>query len=484
MNKRLRFITVTIMLVTLVCYLAGTSVALAGNESANGPKPGQAVVKVVRGKPIANILKKADGVLLDSIHAINTYLIGFDEDQPVDAVIAELQSVPEVEYAATNTTVELPEVNQVSQAFPDQQKPIYADGLYPASFFDAPTVFVTGLDSAHIFATGKGVTVAVIDNGLDLTHPMISSEKIKFGYDFVDDDTDPTEGPGSLYGHGTFVTGLVLLGAPECTIQPLRAFDGDGIGDQFQVAKAIYRAIDTRADLINMSFGTEVPDPVLQNAVSDALAAGIVMVASSGNDGARLETFPAAFETVIAVTSFDSQEVLADFANYGDYIDICAPGVNLYSALPGDMMWGTWSGTSFSSPLVAATVALIKDLYQDMTPEEIKAHLRYTARKELLWGGLITPDTLYGYGALDAYQAVSTYTTGDLDADGERTEADLEELIEHTKGKDGVPRGIRFRRRADINCDGRVNVADVLAMAICIHNNWQNCEPCRRTKSK
>jgi subtilisin family serine protease len=480
MNDRSYPATLTLIAITLSLLLVGSGPAHSRPGSGNSAKPGQAVVKIGHGRTIAGVVGAVGATVLDSISKVHTYLIGFPEENPVEEVVNDLSSDPYVLYAASNTSVELPEVNQTSQAFPDQQEPAHTEGISPTAFYESPGVYQTGLDAAHTVTTGKGIAIAVIDNGLDQTHPLIACAKIKFGYDYVDDDHDPTEEPGALYGHGTFVTGLVLLGAPDCTIIPLRAFDESGIGDQFSVAQAIYRAIDRRADVINMSFGTRSPDIVLERAIMDATEAGLVLVSSSGNDGANQQVFPAAYLSVIAVTSFDTLEVLASFANYGDYIDLCAPGVNLYSALLGEYQWGTWSGTSFSAPLVSAAAGLVRAVHRRMTPTDIQGQLRFTARKELMWGPLQTPDLQYGYGALDAYFAVSTYaaTAGDLDHDGQRDNVDLRILINHLEGDPGSLRSPSVRRLADINCDGNVDIQDVIAMSRHIANGWEGYQSC------
>jgi len=460
-EDRLFRVVVRNMLLALLLALLGVAAPL----NAKPHKSGQVVVKVKKQTDIQQVIEQFEGTVLDSIYGRRTFLIGFLQTYTEEEILAQLEEDESVAYAHLNATLSLPETFQISQGFPDQKKvPLHIKGLEPASFYMQPGLYATGLEAAHDISTGEGISIAVIDNGIYAAHPAFEDSRIKFGHDFVDLDGDPSEEVGTLYGHGTFVCGLLVLAAPDCDLMPLRVFDENGLGDQYSAAQAIYWAVHHRADLVNMSFGAEFPDSVLTAAVEDALAAGLVLVAATGNEASHEPTYPAGFEGVIAVTSLDMLERLADFANHGDYLDLCAPGVDLYSALPGDAGWGTWSGTSFSAPLVSGTAALILDRYGLLDGIMVRNALRQSARTSLLWGDVVPPDHEYGYGALDAYSALTEVVRGDVNGSGTHDEDDVRLMVALIAQPSDFDTQPDLAQNADLNGDGRVNMKDVTAL--------------------
>jgi hypothetical protein len=232
------------------------------------------------------------------------------------------------------------------------------------------------MDAADsLLGASEEVTIAVIDTGIDASHPSVRGHLWEgpggmIGYDFLDGDPDPDESreAGPVAGHGTFIAGLIALAAPKVRIMPLRVLSGEGTGSAFDAAEAINYAAQNGARVISMSFGTEgsrVPH-VLRDAIRSAYDRGVVLVAAAGNDAERAVPYPASDdERVIAVGAcgYDSQ---AGFSNYGRHVDISAPGVGLVSAMPGTYpedgrayRYARWSGTSFSTGLVSAACAVL-----------------------------------------------------------------------------------------------------------------------------
>ncbi len=209
---------------------------------------------------------------------------------------------------------------------------------------------------------GRKVRVAVIDTGLDMNHPLFAGRIAGPIFDFVDNDGSPQEEPGGNgYGHGTFVAGLIALTAPQATIMPLRAFDKDGIATSFTIAKAIRHAADNGAQVINLSFGLLEQDTFIKDVLSYAYSR-TYMVAAAGNDNQNTIHFPATHKSkTLGVTSVTDGDLKAAFSNYNADVQVAAPGVNLYSAYPGNR-WAWWSGTSFSTALVSGEAALILSL--------------------------------------------------------------------------------------------------------------------------
>ncbi|MBD3402044.1 S8 family serine peptidase [candidate division GN15 bacterium] len=434
---------------------------------------GEAIVKIAPGGPDKNAFSALGVSIRDSIPDEQLYLVEFPDDRTVSDIVKALGRTPSVEFAQPNHAYELPEVQQISIGFPDQNRPVFNFGTKPPDYYGQPGVYTTGLDSAQLLADGSGVRVAVIDNGLAIDHPLMAYSTILNGRDFVDGDGDPGEESGLMYGHGTFVTGLVLLAAPGSEILPLRAFDGDGVGSEFAIVQALNWALARGADVINMSFGSYTIHPAMQATVNRVIDRGVVLVAASGNYGSDDPVYPAAIESVIAVGSFGEDELVADFSSFGEHLDLVAPGVDVYSALAGEYEWGTWSGTSFSAPLVSGSVALMLQRAGAMDANAIEKHLRQTARTELLWGTVETPDAYYGWGALDAYAAVAELSKGDLDNSGAVGFEDLRILSNLAAGFEGggaqngnqpnLPHQVRMRL-ADLTCDGIVDDADVEAL--------------------
>jgi len=270
--------------------------------------------------------------------------------------------------------------------------PIFGDDLV-AAIAPQPELAALQLDAAHGLSTGAGVIVAVVDTGVDFTHPYLQGVLAPGGYDFIGQDFDPAEernfldddGDGLVdeqYGHGTFVASLVHTVAPDALLLPVRVLDDEGFGTASTVAAGIIWATDAGATVINVSVDMPVESGAVKDAISYALQRDVVVVAAAGNEGAPDVIFPARFSGVIAVAATDAQGVVAPFSNTGSRVSVVAPGVSVLGAVPMDLApTGTahWSGTSFSSPLVAGTAALVRALNPAMSESAVRQRLEDTA---------------------------------------------------------------------------------------------------------
>jgi thermitase len=274
-------------------------------------------------------------------------------------VLEALSKNTDVLSASPNYVISNAEVQQRSQAYIDQRSQAYIDGQSPPDFYGQASLAQLHLGEAQQHSGGAGIKVAVIDTGIDFAHPLFAGRIACPCRDYVDNDSTPQEvagGPG--YGHGTFVAGIVALTAPQAQILPLRAFNADGAATSFDIARAILFATLSGAKVINMSFGMSTPDPLI-NAMLNLAYGQSYMVAAAGNDDAEALHFPASqTNRTLAVTSTTNDDRKAAFANYHLNTRVAAPGVNVYSAYPGGL-WAYWSGTSFSTPLVAGEAALL-----------------------------------------------------------------------------------------------------------------------------
>lgn len=240
-----------------------------------------------------------------------------------------------------------------------------------------------GLPTAWQYSRGAGVVVAVLDSGVQLNHPALAAVWTVERYDFVDDDDNPqviTAGATALaIGHGTHVAGIVHLVAPDARIMPLRVLDNQGRGDIFQLAEAIIYATTHGAKVINMSLGTNEASDLLDDITQWATSRGVTVVAAAGNLNTKERQYPAASSCVLAITALNERQQKADFANYGSWIALAAPGVSIYSSLPPDG-YGWWSGTSMATPWAAGQAALIYSLNAQLDVRQIAELMVGTAQ--------------------------------------------------------------------------------------------------------
>jgi subtilisin family serine protease len=284
--------------------------------------------------------------------------------------------------------------------------------------------------------TGTGI-VAVIDTGIDTTHPALQAVVVP-GYDFVHNTDNPDEKldlqssvsvpegdtgqPGQVsqsteavldqsteavldgntqyadFGHGTMTSGVVHLVAPSAQIMPLKAFSSDGSGYASDVLRAIYYAARNDANILNMSFSFKQPSAELQRAIDYVNSRGLICVAAAGNDGLETMVYPAGLTNVMGIASTSNYDVRSDFSNYGpQLVWVAAPGEAIVTTYPFGHYAAAW-GTSFSTPFVAGTSALLLSVSPFVN--ESMAQSAISNAKTL--------DPGLHYGRLDIYQAVSS----------------------------------------------------------------------------
>jgi subtilisin family serine protease len=258
-------------------------------------------------------------------------------------------------------------------------------------------------DLAGATSKGTGVKVAILDTGIDLTHPDLKAN-IKGNYNAI----NPRKTGNDDNGHGTHVAGTVaamdntvgVIGvAPEVSLYAVKVLDRTGNGWTSDIIEGIDWCIRNGIQVINMSFGGSFNQSMGQ-AVYDAYAAGLVQVAAAGNSGVSPPVYPASYPETIAVSATDSADQLASFSNYGLAADdLAAPGVNIPSTWKGGG-YRTLSGTSMATPHVTGAAALV--IATGVTgPEAVRARLASTAENI----GLDV--SKQGAGLVDAEKAVT-----------------------------------------------------------------------------
>jgi subtilisin family serine protease len=213
-----------------------------------------------------------------------------------------------------------------------------------------------------------------------------------------------------------------------------------------------------------MSFGVYDNSSALVKACSTAVVAGVTLVAATGNDSTLMPIFPAALPGVIAVSALDTTNAIANFSNFGFYIDVCSPGVKLYSTLAGTYEWGTWSGTSFAAALVSGTCALAAAVDTSLKALEMQSHIRASACRTLGGMTITPPDPYYGYGCINAADAVWSLASpevplrGDVDGSGGIDVSDAVYLCDFIFNSGTTPP----LTVADVNCDLTIDISDVV----------------------
>ena len=319
---------------------------------------------------------------------------------------------------ANDTRVVTKEIDAwIENAEARQQSFAFDDGFNtPLAYAQQTASTLINLDAAHEVATGRNVKVAIIDTGVDLTHSALRT-RIIGGYDFVDDDTNPTDvgdgidndGDGRIdeaFGHGTHVAGIVHLVAPDAQLLVVRVLDADGRGDLAKVAAGVRWAVQHGAKVINLSLGANARLDALQDVLAEAELAGVTVLATAGNWGtSKLIDYPGTSTHTMCVAAVDGNGAGAAFSSYGSAVELSAPGVAIRSTYPGEQ-YRQWSGTSMAAPFVTGTCALLAEKHPTWSLIDMETRLQATA-KALTGVPVGASAKQFGAGVLDAGAALS-----------------------------------------------------------------------------
>lgn len=273
---------------------------------------------------------------------------------------------------------------------------------------------VTPYSPTWVCAKGAGVDIAVIDTGVDRTHPDLAGRTTTGGVS-LEGAASVTAGGGGVdpNGHGTHVAGIaaatagngVGIGgvAPLATIIPVRVLGSTGSGWSSDVAAGITWAVDAGAEVINLSLGATSQSLAMTNAITYARSNGVVVVAAAGNGGAHgPQNYPAADNRTLAVASIDPTRGISGFSTHGSYVDLAAPGSSILSTTP-DGTYGYKSGTSMATPFVSGVAALLISLDGSLTPDSLANRLASSADD----AGAPGVDPAFGHGIVNPVRAMA-----------------------------------------------------------------------------
>jgi len=356
----------------------------------------------------------------------------------LEDVLARLRSDPDVEYAEEDKVVKV-------SLTPDD--PYYSSsGSWGQSYDDLYGLKKIRAGAAWDLTTGEGVTVAVVDTGIDYTHPdiagnvWVNTDEIPgngvdddgngfvddaLGWDFIGTSyftPTPDADPRDDHGHGTHVAGTVaaqgnnglgVIGvAWRSKVMAVKGLDRSGSGLNSTLSNAILYAANNGADVINNSWGGKGTSQAVRDALDYAYNLGVVSVCAAGNSNADvLDYYPASFPNVITVAATDAYDGKAYYSNWGSRIDVAAPGSDILSLRAAgtsmgqalDAYYTRADGTSMASPHVAGLAALVLSLHPSWSVEEVRQAIRASATDK----GFTGIDGDYGYGRVDAGAAVA-----------------------------------------------------------------------------
>jgi uncharacterized repeat protein (TIGR02543 family) len=256
------------------------------------------------------------------------------------------------------------------------------------------------------------VIVAVIDTGIDILHNEFIGRISNLSYNAVT-ETIGLEAVVDDQGHGTMVSGIIAAVKNNRTgiagitsnvkVMAIKAnASGEDTFKDSALIEGIYYAVDNGADIINLSLGSNYPNPLVKDALDYAETHGVIVVAASGNDGNDEAFYPAAFPSTISVSSIGEDLSIAEYSNFGETIDISAPGSDIITTIMNNS-YGSVSGTSFAAPQVVGALALMLSYFPDMSAEEITQRFLLSAVDY----GAEGYDQYYGFGIANSYQALT-----------------------------------------------------------------------------
>lgn len=344
---------------------------------------------------VSEVHRKLGGRVKETIPGISVQVVDVGDKRVGEAVSAY----------ARNGRVEFVEPNFIASALVDDS---YFDNQWGLNNTGQTTcntkgdVCTTGTPDADIDApeawsitTGSPeVKIAILDSGIDQDHPDLMG-KIAENNNFTGSDTFDDK-----YGHGTHVAGIAAANTNnaigvagvgyQSKLMNVKVLGDDGYGAYSWIANGMVWAANNGANVINLSLGNNIKSSTLENAVNYAWSKGVVIVAAAGNSANPSKTYPAYYVNCIAVAATTNNDVKASFSSYGSWVDVAAPGENVYSTFPNHSFYlqevykrsndyDFGNGTSMSTPHVAGIAALVWALESGLSNQEVRDRIEQTS---------------------------------------------------------------------------------------------------------
>jgi len=305
-----------------------------------------------------NVLRRVD--------KLGLMRVKLPDGMKADEIKKILSEIDDIKEALPNVKTEVPkDVNNI---------PMLNHGKQITPVANKGNELLKNTDPALRAELGNNIIVALLDTGVDDTHPDLMERTLQ-GYNFVDDNALTTD----INSHGTACAGIIIGSgknsdsakgiAPAAYLLPIKVMDDNGKGNSFAVIEGIVYAVDRGAKVINLSIGTAGDSIILREAIDYAISKGAVVIAAAGNDGEEKTLMPAGYKDVICVGAVDGAKLHAPFSNYGDKIDVVAPGVAVYTTAP-DGRYKSFTGTSAAAPFVSGAVAALLSQSHNLSPKE------------------------------------------------------------------------------------------------------------------
>ncbi len=419
-------------------FVSGEFIVKFTEDFKNYPSDINELNKKYQVSSMIKIFKNHENTILDNI-----YIFNVPEDSNILSIVDEYSSKPFVQYAEPNYLLSL--FSTPNDKFFNKQYGLHNTGQEIwLGIYGTEDADIDAPEAWDIETGSQDVTIAIIDTGVDYTHPdlegniWINEEEIadngidddnngyiddRIGWDFVGESISnpaPDNDPLDDYGHGTHCSGIAsavtdngigVAGTSwNCKIMCLRAA-GTILGklNSDAAVESIVYATDNGADVISMSWGSTSPKNSIKDALDYAYENNVVLIAASGNDPFSDKFYPAAYENVIAVAASDWDDNLALFSTYGDWVDVTAPGFRIYSTMPTynvilnlfgmNKNYDFMDGTSMSCPMVAGLAGLLISYNLSLTNEEVRDFINTASD----W---INTDDKIANGRINAHKAL------------------------------------------------------------------------------
>ena len=384
---RSRLVAFTAILLTALAHSAVCAEALF--------VPGRILVKPKSGISETNFVQKLSLRNISHTRTLpqqNIRVLSVAEEQ-ADSLIASLRKDPDIEFAERDYLAKA--------AFVPNDPYVSSGSEWHLAKIQAPEAWNLNTGSTN-------TVIAILDSGINPAHPDLQGQTLS-GYDFVNNSNAPIDD----FGHGTAVAGVIVaagnngLGvvgvAYGARVLPVKVMDSSGFASYSCIAEGIKYAVDQGARVINLSMGGSSASSTLQDAVNYAWSNNVLVVAAAGNTANNTPQYPAACDHVVGVSATEPDDTLATFSSYGDDVMLSAPGDTIWTTQRDlNNPYGSWRGTSFSSPIVAGVAALMISQNPSLSNSRIVALLQQTADD----AGPTGYDPSFGYGRVNASQAL------------------------------------------------------------------------------